>query len=60
MVDCMLSYALTHLVLEMSDPGSVEGRDMLERVKAGAGAHLSFRSVRSSSSSIQQPADSHM
>ena len=35
MVDCMLSYALTRLVLEMSDPGSLEGRDMLQRVAAG-------------------------
>ena len=35
MVDCMLSYAATHLVDEMTDVHSVEGMDMLERIRAG-------------------------
>jgi len=35
MVDCMLSYASTHLVDEVTDWHSVEGMDMLERIRAG-------------------------
>lgn len=35
MVDCMLSYAATHLVDEVTDVQSVEGMDMLERIRAG-------------------------
>ncbi len=39
MVDCMLSYAATHLVDEMTDVHSVEGMDMLERIRAGGCRH---------------------
>ena len=35
MVDCMLSYAATHLVDEVTDTASVEGMDMLERIRSG-------------------------
>jgi hypothetical protein len=35
MVDCMLSYAASHLVDEVTDAHSVEGVDMLERIRAG-------------------------
>ena len=35
MVDCMLSYAATQLVDEVTDCHSVEGMDMLGRIRAG-------------------------
>ncbi|PRW57534.1 hypothetical protein C2E21_3791 [Chlorella sorokiniana] len=42
MVDCMLSYAATHLVDEMTDVHSVEGMDMLERIRADPRAAKQF------------------
>jgi hypothetical protein len=35
MVDCIIAYTVTDLVERMTDPGSVEGADMLDRVRAG-------------------------
>ncbi|KAI3438402.1 hypothetical protein D9Q98_000834 [Chlorella vulgaris] len=42
MVDCMLSYAATHLVDEVTDVQSVEGMDMLERIRADPRASKQF------------------
>eukprot|EP00887_Chlorella_sp_A99_P004627 scaffold4.g4627.t1 len=42
MVDCIVSYAMTHLVDEMTDTQSVEGMDMLERVRLDPRASKQF------------------
>ncbi|KAL4444959.1 hypothetical protein ABPG77_004009 [Micractinium sp. CCAP 211/92] len=42
MVDCMLSYAATQLVDEVTDWHSVEGMDMLERIRADPRASRQF------------------
>ncbi|EFN57351.1 hypothetical protein CHLNCDRAFT_142716 [Chlorella variabilis] len=42
MVDCMLSYAATHLVDEVTDTASVEGMDMLERIRSDPRAAKQF------------------
>ena len=66
MVDCMLSYAATHLVDEMTDVHSVEGMDMLERIRGGEGglmlhaaalvANARNRSLSAHSAQLASPA----
>ena len=40
MVDCMLSYAATLLVDEVTECHSVEGVDMLDRIRTGGGVQV--------------------